>query len=99
MWDELMLRFGYNTYIAQGGDWGSLVTHALLLHADTHCLAGHINLPMVIPDDHTMTSDDPVERASLAAMHYQNMSPVTPSNKAPDPRHSPTHWRTPLSAR
>ena len=31
MWDELMLRFGYNTYIAQGGDWGSLVTHALLL--------------------------------------------------------------------
>lgn len=72
MWDELMLRFGYNTYIAQGGDWGSLVTHALLLHAGTHCLAGHINLPMVIPDDHTMTSDDPVERASLAAaMHYQ----------------------------
>ena len=25
-----MLRFGYDTYIAQGGDWGSLVTHALL---------------------------------------------------------------------
>ena len=67
MWDELMSRFGYDTYIAQGGDWGSLVTHALLLHEGTHCLAGHINLPMVIPDDHTMTSEDPVERASLLA--------------------------------
>ncbi|GIR83191.1 MAG: hypothetical protein CM15mP84_09390 [Cellvibrionales bacterium] len=39
MWDELMLRFGYNTYIAQGGDWGSLVTHALLL-ACGHPLLG-----------------------------------------------------------
>ena len=95
MWDELMLRFD-NTYIAQGGDWGSLVTHALL-HAGTHCLAGHIILPMVIPDDHTMTSDDPVSGpASPPQCIIRNMSPATPSNKAPDPRHSPTHWRTPV---
>ena len=37
MWDTLMQRLGYESYIAQGGDWGSLVTHALLLHPGTHC--------------------------------------------------------------
>lgn len=72
MWDKLMLRMGYGHYIAQGGDWGSLVTHALLLLPDTHCMAGHINLPILAPDEHTLTSDEPAEKATLqAAMHYQ----------------------------
>lgn len=72
MWDALMQRLGYESYIAQGGDWGSLVTHALLLHPGTHCLAGHVNLPLVLPDEHTMSSADPAEQATLsAAMHYQ----------------------------
>ena len=31
MWDELMQRMGYTHYLAQGGDWGSLVTQSLLL--------------------------------------------------------------------
>ena len=26
VWNELMLRLGYDEYLAQGGDWGSLVT-------------------------------------------------------------------------
>ena len=72
MWDTLMTRLGYDRYVAQGGDWGSLVTHALMLHPDTHCQAGHINLPLVLPDDTTMSSSDPAEQATLAAaMHYQ----------------------------
>ena len=73
LWDQLMLRLGYERYIAQGGDWGSLVTHAVLLHPDTHCLAGHVNLPMVVPDEHTMSGSDPAEQPTLAAaMHYQD---------------------------
>ena len=73
LWDQLMLRLGYERYIAQGGDWGSLVTHAVLLHPDTHCLAGHVNLPMVVPDEHTMSGSDPTEQPTLAAaMHYQD---------------------------
>jgi len=72
LWDQLMLRLGYERYVAQGGDWGSLVTHAVLLHPDTHCLAGHVNLPMVVPDEHTMSGTDPAEQPTLAAaMHYQ----------------------------
>ena len=72
MWDQLMQRLGYEHYLAHGGDWGSLVTHALLLLENTHCLAGHINLPLVMPDEQAMTSDDPVEQSALqAAMYYQ----------------------------
>ena len=72
LWDELMVRLGYERYVAQGGDWGSLVTHAILLEEQTHCIAGHINLPLVPPDEQTLTSNDPAEQAVLAAgMHYQ----------------------------
>jgi pimeloyl-ACP methyl ester carboxylesterase len=72
LWDQLMQRLGYEHYVAQGGDWGSLVTHAVLLHPDTHCLAGHVNLPMVVPDEHTMSGTEPAEQPTLAAaMHYQ----------------------------
>jgi len=71
MWDELMLRMGYQQYLAQGGDWGSLVTQSLLL-GETHCKAGHVNLPIVMPDALTLESSEPGEQATLAAaMHYQ----------------------------
>jgi len=71
MWDELMQRMGYTHYLAQGGDWGSLVTQSLLL-GKTGCKAGHINLPIVMPDDLTFSSSEPAEQATLAAaMHYQ----------------------------
>lgn len=71
MWDQLMLQMGYSHYLAQGGDWGSLITQSLLL-GSSHCRAGHINLPIVLPDELTMASTEPAEQATLAAaMHYQ----------------------------
>ena len=72
LWDQLMRRLGYEHYLAQGGDWGSIVTHAILLNPDTHCVAAHVNLPLVLPDEHTMSGSDPAEQPTLAAaMHYQ----------------------------
>ena len=72
MWDELMQRVGYNTYLAQGGDWGSVITHALLTNPETNCLAGHVNLPLVMPDDIAINSKDPEEQNTLLrAMAYQ----------------------------
>ena len=72
IWDELMHRLGYSNYLAQGGDWGSLVTQSLLTTA-THCKAGHINLPIVLPDELTLASNEPAEQATIAAaMHYQD---------------------------
>ena len=28
-WDVLMKRLGYNRYVAQGGDWGAVVTELM----------------------------------------------------------------------
>lgn len=45
MWDELMVRLGYTTYGAQGGDWGSAVTVQMGRDNLGHCAGIHINMP------------------------------------------------------
>ena len=45
MWNELMLRLGYTSYVAQGGDWGSAVTTAIGLQNLGNCEAIHVNMP------------------------------------------------------
>lgn len=45
MWDQLMLRLGYERYYAQGGDWGSAVTTAIGLQNLGHCEGIHVNMP------------------------------------------------------
>lgn len=48
-WTELMHRLGYETWLAQGGDWGAAVTTELGVR-QTLGLAGiHVNLPLVLP--------------------------------------------------
>ena len=44
-WDQLMLRLGYETYFAQGGDWGSAVTTGIGLQNKGSCQAIHLNMP------------------------------------------------------
>ena len=36
-WDELMKRLGYTSYVAQGGDWGAVVTEAMGRQARPDC--------------------------------------------------------------
>ena len=43
---ELMVRLGYERYVAQGGDWGSGVTTAIGALDDEHCAAIHVTLAM-----------------------------------------------------
>jgi pimeloyl-ACP methyl ester carboxylesterase len=50
-WAELMNRLGYTRYVAQGGDWGSVVTEAMGRHAPSGLLAIHVNLPATVPSD------------------------------------------------
>src|SRR5205085_3817 len=45
-WAVLMNRLGYDSYGAQGGDWGSAVTTALGAQDPTHCAGIHITLAM-----------------------------------------------------
>lgn len=51
VWAELMSRLGYGHYVAQGGDWGSLVTTRLGELRPEALAAIHVNLPVVLPAD------------------------------------------------
>jgi pimeloyl-ACP methyl ester carboxylesterase len=46
VWAELMARLGYDSYVAQGGDWGSAVTTAIGAQDPAHCAAIHLTLAM-----------------------------------------------------
>ena len=50
-WVELMKRLGYTSYVAQGGDWGAVVTEAMGRQASTGLRGIHVNLAAAVPPD------------------------------------------------
>jgi pimeloyl-ACP methyl ester carboxylesterase len=48
-WDVLMKRLGYTSYVAQGGDWGSVVVDYMGVQAPKGLLGIHTNMPGVVP--------------------------------------------------
>jgi pimeloyl-ACP methyl ester carboxylesterase len=50
-WTVLMKRLGYNKFVAQGGDWGAIITDVLATQAPPELLGIHSNMPGVIPPD------------------------------------------------
>ncbi len=48
-WGTLMARLGYTRWVAQGGDWGSLITHAMAREGVKGLIAAHSNFPLVEP--------------------------------------------------
>ncbi len=50
-WAELMDRLGYTEYVAQGGDWGAIITDLMGVQAPPGLLAIHSNMPGVVPPD------------------------------------------------
>jgi pimeloyl-ACP methyl ester carboxylesterase len=50
-WTVLMKRLGYAQFVAQGGDWGAIITDVLAAQAPAQLLGIHSNMPGVIPPD------------------------------------------------
>ncbi|SOE87821.1 Pimeloyl-ACP methyl ester carboxylesterase [Burkholderia sp. YR290] len=51
VWAQLMQRLGYTRYVAQGGDWGAIITSAMARQAPAGLLVIHLNLPATIPPE------------------------------------------------
>src|SRR5262252_4505204 len=50
-WAELMKRLGYTLYVAQGGDWGAIVTDVMAAQQPPGLIGMHTNMPGILPPD------------------------------------------------
>jgi pimeloyl-ACP methyl ester carboxylesterase len=50
-WVVLMKRLGYTQFVAQGGDWGAVITELMGVQAPPELLAIHTNMANVVPVD------------------------------------------------
>jgi pimeloyl-ACP methyl ester carboxylesterase len=49
VWTKLMKRLGYTKYVAQGGDWGAVITDLMAVQKSPGLVGIHTNMPGVIP--------------------------------------------------
>ena len=67
-WSTLMLRLGYDHYVSQGGDCGSVISQRMALQHVPGLRGIHLNMPAVVPADiaRTLAAGDPAP-ANLTA--------------------------------
>jgi microsomal epoxide hydrolase len=59
-WAELMRRLGYERYVAQGADWGMMISFQLGLIDPEHVMGVHVNMLVTFP------TGDPADMAALS---------------------------------
>ncbi|MBX6388224.1 MAG: alpha/beta fold hydrolase [Frankia sp.] len=73
-WAKLMARLGYDRYIAQGGDWGSIVSTALASVDPEHVAAVHVNFVVIGPgegDDPSSFTQEELDALAAGAEHQK----------------------------
>lgn len=69
VWDDLMKVLGYDRYLAQGGDWGSVVTTEIGRHVGG-CIGIHTNMPIARPPAGVMDNPTPDELSALERLAF-----------------------------
>lgn len=66
-WAELMRRLGYDSWFAQGGDWGAIITTVIGGQAPQGLAGIHTNMPVARPTREDYVDPGPEERAAMEA--------------------------------
>ncbi|MBL6689466.1 MAG: epoxide hydrolase [Pseudomonadales bacterium] len=69
-WDTLMQRLGYESYYAQGGDWGSAVTTGIGIQNLGRCEAIHVNMPNARATKAARENPDETDKIALAGAGF-----------------------------
>jgi len=67
-WAELMPRLGYTRYVAQGGDWGGIVTTKLAQQRPPGLAGIHLNFVLVFPQPIPTTGLSAAEQQAVDAL-------------------------------
>lgn len=84
-WDTLMKGLGYREYVAQGGDWGSVITTEMGVQKLEGLKAIHTNLPFVVqeafPENPTVEEQIAIDQCTLFATdgsYYHHLQVTRP---------------------
>ncbi|MFI7000636.1 epoxide hydrolase family protein [Nocardia sp. NPDC050175] len=84
-WVELMKRLGYAQFVAQGGDWGAIITDLMAVAAPPELIGIHTNMPAAVPPEIDRAllignpipsglSDDETRACEQLAFFYQHIA-------------------------
>ena len=97
-WAELMKRLGYTHYVAQGGDWGAVITDVMAVKEPPGLLGIHSNMPGVIPPEVAQEIRFVTGAPAPPACRPRSRAPGSRSTSS-TPRASATRWRWPRRRR